>query len=78
MVPNGPKWSKIVQNCKKLAKWSKMFELATNGQNCLKLSRMVQMVQNGPNGQQMTGLTLSGPDVLSRAPEGREGRSQEA
>ena len=26
----------------------------------------------------MAGLTLSGPDILAWAPEGREGRSQEA
>ena len=54
MVPNGPKWSKMVkmyemvkngQNRQKLSKWSKIV------QNDPKWSKMVQMVKNGPNGQ---------------------------
>ena len=40
MVPNGPKWSKMVKNGengkKKRSKWPKMVKLAKNGQNDLK------------------------------------------
>ena len=53
MVPNGPKWSQMVQ--------------------------MAQMVKDGNKMvKQMGGLTLNGADVPAWAPEGREGRSQEA
>ena len=40
--------------------------------------KWTKMVQNGPKWSKMAGLTLSGPDVPARAPEGREGRRQEA
>ena len=39
MVPNGPKWSKMVKNGQhgkngqKWLKWSKMVEIAKNGKN---------------------------------------------
>ena len=50
-------------------------------QNGPKWSKLVKIVNNCNNSQQwskMAGLTLSGPNVPAWAPEGREGRSQEA
>ena len=52
--------------------------MVQNGPKWSKWSKMVQMVENGQKWSKMVGLTLSGPDVPSWAPEGREGRSQEA
>ena len=55
MVPNDPKWSKMVkkkgEKCSKWSKSPKMIKIAKNDQNCQKwskLPKMVKMVQNGP------------------------------
>ena len=56
----------MVQSGEKLRK---IVKIAKNGQNRQKWSKMFK---------KMGGLTLSGLDVPAWAPEGREGRSQEA
>ena len=75
IVKDGVKWSKLSKTVKQIL-------FCQNGPKCSKIvtsgSKWSKMVKDISKWSKMVGLTLSGPDVLALATEGREGRSQEA